>query len=202
MPEIIPNHVPSPLTLLAWDGTAYRPITIDALGNVQVDVLASALPAGAATAALQALILAQVQTIEDLTHALRSVNTDRLVVRGADQLFSYNTSLLNRTVGVISGAGGFLASGSPAAGLVWKVTNVRAVDRTSATTAHEYVIFRAATTYDFEEVVAAMPALTNSFYHGEVWLEAGDLIRVYFAGGLVADTCWVELTGHVMTKEA
>ncbi len=36
MPEILPDHVPSPRTLLAWDGTAYRPITIDAAGRVQV----------------------------------------------------------------------------------------------------------------------------------------------------------------------
>lgn len=36
MPEILPEHVPSPRTLLAWNGTAYRPITIDAAGRVQV----------------------------------------------------------------------------------------------------------------------------------------------------------------------
>jgi len=39
VPEILPAHAPSPRTLLAWDGTAYRPIHIDALGNVQVDVV-------------------------------------------------------------------------------------------------------------------------------------------------------------------
>ena len=36
MPRIIPNHVPSPRTLLAWDGDAYRPVTIDDAGRVAV----------------------------------------------------------------------------------------------------------------------------------------------------------------------
>lgn len=36
MPDIIPSHAPSPRCLLAWDGTAYRPIKIDDEGVVQV----------------------------------------------------------------------------------------------------------------------------------------------------------------------
>ena len=201
MPEIIPNHVPSPRTLLAWDGTAYRPITIDAAGHVQVDVLTSGLPAGAATAANQALILAQVQAIEDLTHALQSINTDRLQVRGMDQLFSYKNSLISQTTGPISGAGGFYASDTPPAGQVWKVTNVYAVDWTTATTVHGYLLFRGAANYNFEELVAAFPAATPSTYHGEIWLHPGDVIRVWFTGSLAGDSCTLGLTGYAMTLE-
>ena len=36
MPEIIPNHVPSPRTALGWDGTVYRPIRMFTDGTVQV----------------------------------------------------------------------------------------------------------------------------------------------------------------------
>jgi len=58
MPEIDPSHSPMPRTALYWDGTLYTPALVDAAKHLQVDVLTSGLPAGAATAAAQALALA------------------------------------------------------------------------------------------------------------------------------------------------
>lgn len=39
MPETFPDHVPSPRTLLGWDGTRYRALGMDAAGNVRVVLL-------------------------------------------------------------------------------------------------------------------------------------------------------------------
>jgi len=53
---------------------------VDAAGNLQVDVIASGLPAGAATAANQLTEITALQLIDDLRNALQSVATDRLIV--------------------------------------------------------------------------------------------------------------------------
>ncbi len=39
MPEIRPEHVPSPRTSLGWDGTRYRALGMDAAGNLRVVLL-------------------------------------------------------------------------------------------------------------------------------------------------------------------
>ena len=201
MPEIIPNHVPSPRALLALDGTAYRPITIDAAGHVQIDVLASGLPAGAATAANQALILAQVQLIEDLRNALQSVATDRLKVRGEDQLFSFKGVLANTRNAVIFGANGYVDSQPVPANTIWCVTNFKAFNNTSPTTAHIYELNHDGARYGFGDEVAAFAAGDPSYWSGFLWLDPSDTIRVYFTGGLVGDTCYIVLTGYIMTLE-
>ena len=45
------------VTMLGWDGTDFYAFRVDASGHLQVDVLSSALPAGAATEANQATLL-------------------------------------------------------------------------------------------------------------------------------------------------
>jgi len=201
MPEIIPNHVPSPRTLLAWDGTAYRPITIDAAGHVQIDVLTSGLPAGAATAANQALILAQVQAIEDLTHALQSINTDRLQVRGEDQLFSFKGVLASNRVMALTANDGNAESNPVPAGEIWCVTDVAAVDNTTANTQRDYNLLHDGIGYLFAETRAALAAGQYSYQRTWKWLDPGDEIYVGFIGGLIGDSCQVALTGYIMTLE-
>ena len=200
MPDVL-GSPPSPRAALFWNGTQWQWARVAATGHLRIDVMGSALPAGAATAANQALILAQVQAIEDLTHALQSVATDRLKVRGEDQLFSYKEALLDSTFGAVSGAGGYWQSTVVPAGEIWKVTNIRAVDDTSPTTSHLYSVRRAAADHWFEMITQAFAALGESWYHGHVWLDAGDAVRVYFVGGLVGDTCRLNLTGFRMTVE-
>ena len=120
MPEVL-GSPPSPRAALFWNGTAWHWALVDAAGHLQIDTVTSALPAGAATAAAQALALAQLQLIEDMRDALQSVGTDRLIVRGEDQLVSWTRPLVNRVFGAISGANGYKDSGTPPAGQVWKV---------------------------------------------------------------------------------
>jgi len=201
MPETLPDHVPSPRTLLAWDGTAYRPLTIDAAGHLQLDVVTSGLPAGAATAAAQALALAQLQLIEDMRDALQSVATDRLIVRGEDQLFSFDKVLGERTDGLISGADGFFDSAIVPAGEIWVVTTVAARDNTTGVT----VIVMAQRHNGADAVIhegrKAFAVGEWSSWSGLTTLDVDDLIRVYFTGGLVNDHCYVDLSGYVMTLE-
>ena len=76
--KVIPTNMPHPVSFLAWDGTDFRIVTIDTSGHLQVDLLSSALPTGAATAANQATEITSLQLIDDLRTALASVHTDQL----------------------------------------------------------------------------------------------------------------------------
>lgn len=157
MPNVIPNHVPSPRTMLAWDGTAYRPPLID--------------------------------------------NTGRIQVRGKDQLISYLASLLSKTTGVVSGAGGYLESAAVPAGELWHVTHVACRDVTTATTKHLYTVVRGAIGHNFFEQTAAFGIGQRSYMLTDLWMEEGDVIRCVFTGSAALDQCDVGLLGHTMTKE-
>lgn len=63
------------------DGVTYRVPLVDADGHLQIDVVTSALPTGAATLAEQQTQTASLQLIDDLQAALGSVATDDLRVR-------------------------------------------------------------------------------------------------------------------------
>jgi len=77
---LLPAPGGAPRLCYGWDGTDWRALTVDAVGNLQVDVAASALPAGAATAAKQDTMITALQVIDDLRGALDSVGTDELNV--------------------------------------------------------------------------------------------------------------------------
>ncbi len=201
MPEILPEHAPMPRAFLAWDGTRYRVCSVDAAGQLQVDVIASGLPAGAATAAAQALALAQLQLIEDMRDALQSVATDRLIVRGEDQLHSFGGRLGEIKSGIVSGAGGTYDSDTPPAGVVWVIINIGAWDLTSPTTEHAYQLIKVGDDPYFYNEIRAFGAGSMSRYYYSLWMVPGDVVRCHFIGSLAGDTCGVHLLGHVMTLE-
>lgn len=201
MPQILPEHVPMPRCVIGWDGARYRAFAVDAAGHVQVDVVASGLPAGAATEATLASADAYLALIALIRNALQSVDTDRLIVRGEDQLFSFKGVLSQKDDAVISGANGYSESGVVPAGEVWCVTTIAAYDRTSATTRHVYVTRRNGVVLAIGENIAALAADKPSFWSGWTWLDTDDRIRVYFTGGLVGDNCRIETQGYKMTKE-
>jgi len=201
MPEILPAHAPYPKAVIGWDGTVYRVFSVDAAGQLQVDVIASGLPAGAATAANQALILAQVQAIEDLTHAQQSIATDRLIVRGEDQLFSFQNVAAGGVTAVVGGVPLYITGPVVPAGEVWVLTNVKAVDRTSATTGYDLGLLHNAVNRWFAGETRAIAAGQRSYWHGHVYLDPGDAIRFYPAGAIAGDQCNVTVTGYIMTLE-
>ncbi len=157
MPEILPDHVPSPRTPLVWDGTRYRAVRGHTDGTVQV--------------------------------------------RGENQLFSFESPLLRRIITAISGADGYIDSVTPGDGRVWEITNVVAQDRTSPTTRHAYIQVRGAIEAMFYDQVQAFGTFGLSHWHGHVWLEHDDVIRVYFDGALAGDSCLVDVTGYQFHKE-
>ena len=201
MPEVLGNP-PSPRAVLFWNGTAWQWALVDAAGHIQIDVVTSGLPVGAATAAAQALALAQLQLIEDMRDALQSVGTDRLIVRGEDQLFSFHDVLSFRTTDTISGANGWAASAGVPAGEIWIVTTVWAVDLTSPVTRIQVANRHDGANAFFHEEIKAFAAGDPTHWSGMVTMEFEDTIRAYFPGGLAGDSCAIDLNGYIMTLEA
>jgi len=202
MPEVYPVHVPAPRCVIGWDGTAYRAFTVDATGHLQVDALSSVLPTGAATAANQALILAQVQLIEDLRNALQSVATDRLQVRGENQLFSFKGALQVYFGGAVSGADGYADSPVVPAGEVWVVTTIAARDVTRTLTGVEMTNYHVGYDYRVHHLVQTIPVDVSVCWGGHTYLGVDDFVRVYYEGSLAGDIVVVHLTGYRMTVEA
>jgi len=201
MPEVLGDHIPSPRAALFWNGTAWQWALVDAAGNLQVDVIASGLPAGAATAANQALILAQVQAIEDLTHALQSVATDRLIVRGEDQLFSYKDRYIERTVRANAAAGvNQLVGTIVPAGEVWVVTAAGAVNQTSTCTAISVGMIVGAIDYYFGGQATTVIRELVECGHTMI-LKTGDRVIGDFQGCTLNDTLILNMNGYKMTLE-
>jgi len=179
---------------------------LNALDSIDTDELVvnvdeSALPAGAGTAANQATAIAALQKLDDLQDALESKALDRFLVRGMDQLHSYLEPMAHITSGPISGAGGFIDSGTPADGLVWHITHIATRDDTSPITACllQPRVLAGATISHHE--IRAIPANTYIPFACNIWLEHDDTMRAFFTGALAGDTVRILLTGQAFTKE-
>jgi len=167
-------------TLLGFTGTDFYAVKVDTSGHLQVDVL----------------------TVADLRTALHSVNTDELVVRGENQLFSFYGMLANQRSATISGAGGYVDSNSPATGEIWVVTNIIAINYTAATTTHGYSVWVNEQLTGFHRQTEAFGIGVHSMWNGHLYLTKPAVVRVYFVGATAGNTCQVHLTGYVMTKES
>ena len=201
MPQVLPTHVPAPRCVIGWDGTVYRAFAVDDSGHIQADVLSSTLPAGAATAAHQLTMITALQLIDDLRNALQSVATDRLKVRGEDQLFSFRGVLAVLTHDNPSGANGYIGSPAAPAGQVWVVTAMTVLDVTRALTGVEFNLYHDGVTYAFGAVYRAIAASEPVPWSGHVYLDAGDTIRGYMTGCQAGDDCSMYCLGYRMTAE-
>ena len=189
-------------TLLGFDGTNFHAVKVDTDGELQVDVLTTGLPTGAATAAHQVTQNTALQLIDDLRNALETVATDRLRVTGEDQLWSYKSRLVSTNWADISGAGGYAVSAVVPAGEIWCVKNISAFDSTTQTTRHQYALYLSGYSYVFAEIAPVLATDRVTFYHGALWLDAGDIVRVTMTGSLAGDDCHIDMTGYSMSKQA
>lgn len=140
-------------------------------------------------------------TLIELTHALKSNDADRLIVRAEDQLFSINSDLKSNRQVVISGAGGFTDSEIVPAGEIWCVHNLGSIDTNNATTSHMYVILSGGTEYALYEDYAAHAAGIRAYQQRTFWLYPGDCIRVWWRGALAGDSCRIDLFGYIQSLE-
>lgn len=144
---------------------------------------------------------AYLATLADLTHALETQHTDRLLVRGMDQLFSYQKSLTATADGNIADDNGFMESATPPAGSVWHLSNIGAICIPSATTARNYRFISNAFSYFIEDDTTGWAAAVWSHIRPDFWLHNLDTIKCYFIGANAGDYCRIDLLGSIMTLE-
>lgn len=218
--NIFPRHAPHPTAVVGWDGTNFRVYTVDAAGHLQIDVLTSGLPLGAATAANQVLILARLQLIDDLTHALDSVDTDELVVnvdesvlpplaatttnqatmltRMPDVLFNYADPYRFRRIEPNAAAptDDLLTPGS-GAGQVLMVTTMYAFNNTTNIT--EITLGQRAGANVFQVHQGFPTAIGMAvFWRGLMPVQQGYEPWAYFAGNAAGDDLYFDVTGYLM----
>lgn len=187
--------------LPAYDGAAWQALLTDAQRHLQADILSSALPTDAATAAHQVTQNTALALIEKLQAALESVNTDRLQVRGEDQLFSFDGPISNAISAAISGPNGYIESPAVSAGHYWVITTITGSDQTTAPTSIEIFKHYGATNVMIDAETKAFAIAEAKPWSGHVHLDVDDTIRIYFTGGLGGDTCAIHITGYQMTVE-
>jgi len=201
MPTVNPSSVPSPRGCLGWDGANFYVLRTDAEGHLQIHALSSALPLGAATLAEQQTQTTALQLIDDLRDVLQSVATDRLQVRGEDQLVSVRGVLQSYLLGTITGADGYIESAAVPAGRIWVVTTIASRNSSRDLTGMGFRVYDGAVTYPIYEDRRAIVNGEYASWSGHTYLEAGDTIRVQHQGAQDGDGANVTLTGHVMTVE-
>lgn len=157
-------------------GIIWIPILIDAAGHTQVDVLSSALPGGAATAANQALLLNKIK----------------------DQVFTYKSGLL-QIVSELNAAAGenFLDIGGGVVGEMRVVKTLYAHNATSAVTKIRFGLITGVTRY-WIATCEARGAGEGFYWEGEVFAGVGVKPTVQFLGCTAGDDLYVHVTGYNM----
>ena len=182
--------------------TTPMPLTVDADGHTQVDVLTSALPTGAATSAKQDTMITALQLIDDLRAALACVATDKLKVKGEDQLFGFKDQLLIQVTTAATAAGMTIVTDAVPAGEIWEVTHVSARNNTrAAPTVLVGIKLDAATYYWFQSGSTVGVGVPFGFA-GHMCLKAGNRVAVYIGSCTVDDALEMNVNGMTMTKEA
>jgi len=176
---ILPRQSPNPGAALGWDGTDFRVVTVDAAGNLQVDVVSP----------------------DGLAGALQSVATDRLIVRGEDQLFSFKDEY-HENVWIDNAAAGnntILGSVVPV-GDVWVITSLLAYNETSACT-RIHVGIRVGVMIRFLNHNQTCAVYEAAAWTGWVPMCAGNRVQSDFVGCVLNDNLSFHIHGFKMTKE-
>ncbi|KKM24968.1 hypothetical protein LCGC14_1599780 [marine sediment metagenome] len=153
-------------------GVTYRPPLIDSAGHLQVDVLTSALPSGAATSAKQDTMITALQLIDDLRAALDAVQADRLNVNVYRDGASEVKAARKQTVGDSTTR---QTAVTPTAGK--KIRVVSCVCFTNSATANRFEVYFGTGASIFttagKEIMESYLDMDNQATFGMVWPDGG-----------------------------
>ena len=187
------------LNLIAELTDALQTVATDQL---RVDVMASALPVGAASQITVNLCRVALNLIAELTDALQSVATDRLIVRGEDQLFSITDIWREQiyTLAADAGTNTFSFTTVPA-NQIWVLNAFAMYDKTTAITRLAVGVRDTGGIQQTFAVVQGPGIWEANVYSGWMPLGPGERVRAYFYGCVAGDDIYAHCHGFKMTLE-
>jgi len=199
--KVTPKRLPKPRTMLGWDGTDFFALRVDNNGHLQIDVLGAALPDGAATEAKQDTEIATLGLIATLWNCLRTVGTDRFMVKGEDQLFSYKAQVYGKYTHTKSGAGNYTMLGAAVdPGEIWVVTTLMGYNWNTAIAAF-YLGFRKGEVDYWGAGTGTLAAKAAYNTYTPMILVEGDKPAALFYGCADGDPLSLYYNGYSMTLE-
>lgn len=178
--KVIPRRLPTPRTALGYDGEDFRALKVNLDGELQ-------------NASLDLLAV--------LWNCLRSVGTDRFMVKGEDQLFSYKDRYAERVVDLDPAGPWISLPGTPVPpGEVWFVQAMRGVDATGIPTLVELRVGGAGVTASLT-IATPTAAAESILWSGEIVMAEGDVASARFDGFTAGDGLYLDIWGLKMTKE-
>jgi len=165
------------------------------------NVAQSALPTGAATAAIQTTQLTALQNLAALQDALQSKALDRLLVRGEDQLLSFKDVLALEVNAPLEGTHGYIDSPPIPEGQIWHITNIAARDATGLTTQHAPILIQGTDTIELGAEARDFETWSASRWTGNVFGVYPGHVRVRIDGGQDQDNCYLWICGRRITLE-
>ncbi len=139
--------------------------------------------------------------LTDLAHALESVATDRLIVRGEDQVFTYKEQVLEQDYNTNAANGtNTLNSSIVQPGEIWIVTTAAAINDN---TVCSMIRIQVGPHFPAPRLAQlADPPIQQSVHIiGPVLLIEGDFLTARFENCVLGDNIYFALNGHKMTLE-
>lgn len=202
-------------------GATWKGLHVDAAGDLQADVLSSALPTGASTSANQTTMITALQLIDDLRNALVTVGTDELrvsvlssalpalaatsthqltqIAKFQDQAFTYKRQIYERVTHNKVGAGHYTMTGAACpADTVWVINGIMAYDWQTALGALYLGLDKAGVQY-WQAGTGAIAAKAAYNTYTPMILVEGDKVAAYFYGCSDGDALAMMYNGYAMT---
>jgi len=189
------NHV----IASGYNGVTFTPLRVDNSGHLQIDVLTSALPAGAATWAYQVQTMGFIGTPATPEAGTVNKRLETLNEHIKDQLISFKGVYAERVSDLNAGVGINSLTGSVVpVGEVWVVAGCVAFNNISACTTISVNYVHDGNTIDLN-IAANPPAVTPAQYQGQIYLDAGDYLKAWFVGCTAGDDLYFSVFGHKMS---
>lgn len=223
--RLYPDTVFHPRCVLGVDGDGnFRVVSVDATGQLQVDVLGSALPDGAAEQASLNSVDNKLNQVSGLRDALVTRNMNGLIaaivtgggaahdmlghtdgqpiVRGQDQLFSYESQYIEE-VENLNGATGFnyLTGAAVDPGVVRVVTSMGIYNNNHEMTSSRLGVRKGGTDYWAALAGASGGAAIGARWSGTIIMVEGDQLRGAMSGVVLNDDLYLFGFGYNMTLE-
>jgi len=175
-------------------------VLVDAVGNLQIDTVTSALPTGAATAAAQATALTELQAkLQTDDIAIVSPGYLPVVAPDGDRLISYKVAYKERIYEGDAAAGTVaLVTDVVAAGDVRVISGIVCRDTSHAVTRIDLFLYAGTTWYSVGQLLAPSANEWLS-WSGALYLAAGERIEAYFYGVTVHDLLYLDCVGFEMS---